>query len=237
MSQRLSRGGRARFTAQLLSGKVGPMRGRSAALAIASVLLLGGMIALRCSLADDEMTAVTPPPRVTQATPPPASAPLPSTPAPAMPSAPAPAPAPTGPAPTAAPSAPELPAIAQAFTTNEKHPPIANNRLLREQIIAVQPEVEACGKAAGDKANGTAMLTYMVTPDKKKQDVIIEQTGVDDDGTTITDQPLLDCLKDTAKDMKFKFVPDTDGVFAFRRVKFDNGKLVENAYVKFHYMR
>jgi len=212
------------------------MRGRSAALAIASVLLLGGMVALRCSLADDDAAVVTPPPRITQARPQPESTPLPSASAPAAPAAPAPA-APTGPAPSAAPSAPELPAIAQAFTTNEKHPPIANNRLLREQIIAVQPQVEACGKAAGDKANGTAMLTYMVTPDKKKQDVIIEQTGVDDDGTTITDQPLLDCLKDTAKDMKFKYVPDTDGVFAFRRVKFDNGKLVENAYVKFHYMR
>lgn len=221
-----------------MSGKVGPMRGRSAALAIAGVLLLAGMIALRCSLADDDTTAATPTAHVTQATAQPEPTPLPSMPAPSAPSAPAaPAPAPVGPAPAAAPNAPELPAIAQPVTPAEKHPPIANNRLLRAQIVAVRPQVEACGKAAGDKANGTAVLTYMVTPDKKKQDVVIEQTGVDDDGTTITDQPLLDCLKDTAKDMKFTYVPDTDGVFAFRRVKFDNGSLVENAYVKFHYMR
>jgi hypothetical protein len=213
------------------------MRGRSAALAIASVLLLGGMVALRCSLADDETAATTPPPRVTEATPQPAPAPLPEMPAPAAPTPAVRAPAPSGPAATAAPNAPELPAPAQPFTPAEKHPPIANNRLLRAQILAVAPQVEACGKAAGDKANGTAVLTYMVTPEKQKQDVIIEQTGVDDDGTTITDQPLLDCLKDTAKDMKFKYVPDADGVFAFRRVKFDAGKLVENAYVKFHYMR
>lgn len=216
------------------------MRGRTAALAIAGVLLLAGMIALRCSLAstDEAPVVVAPPPRVAQGSAAPESTPLPAAPSAPAPAAPvAPAPSPTGPAATAAPSAPELPAIAQAFTPSEKHPPIANNRLLRAQILAVQPEVEACGKAAGDKANGTAVLTYMVTPNKAKQTVDIEQPGVEYDGTTIDDQPLLDCLKDTAKDMKFKYVPDTDGVYAFRRVKFDNGKLVENAYVKFHYMR
>ncbi|MBV8756185.1 MAG: hypothetical protein JO257_02850 [Deltaproteobacteria bacterium] len=215
------------------------MRGRSAALAIAGVLLLAGMVALRCSLASSDEEAATPPPRTAASGAPTASTPLPSAPsAPSAPAAPAAtAPTPSGPAPTAAPNAPELPAIAQAFVPTEKHPPIANNRLLRDQIAAVRPQVEACAKDAGSAANGTAVLTYMVTPDKKKQQVNIEQTGVEYDGTTITDQPLLDCLKDTAKDMKFTYVPDADGVFAFRRVKLENGKLVENAYMTFHYMR
>lgn len=214
------------------------MRGGSAALAIAGVLLLAGMVALRCSIASTDETPAPPPPRTAASGAPAESAPLPSTPAPAAPATPAsPAPAPSGPAAAVAPNAPELPAAAQAFVPGEKHPPIANNHLLREQIAAVRPQVEACGTAAGAKANGTAVLTYMVMPDRKKQTVNIEQTGVEYDGTTIDDQPLLDCLKDTAKDMTFKYVPDTDGVFAFRRVKFDNGKLVENAYVNFHYVR
>ena len=90
----------------------------------------------------------------------------------------------------------------------------------------------------GQTANGTAVLTYMVTPDKKKQDLSIEQTGIEYDGTTITDQPLLDCLKDTSKAMTFKYVPDTDGVFALkRRVKLADGKVVENAFMDFHYVR
>ena len=120
----------------------------------------------------------------------------------------------------------------------EKHPPIANKALLRQQVAAVAPEVAECAKqAAGSGADGTAVLTYMVTPDNKKQQVTIEQTGVEYDGTTITDQPLLDCLKDTSKAMTFKYERDRDGVFAFRRVKLAAGKVVENAFVNFHYVR
>ena len=76
----------------------------------------------------------------------------------------------------------------------------------------------------------------MVTPDKKKQQVD-PATGVEYDGTTIDNQPLLDCLKDTSKAMTFTYVPDTDGVFALRRVKLADGKVVENAFVNFHYVR
>ena len=160
--------------------------------------------------------------------------------APAVPAAPAAPQAPVAVPAAAAPSAPELPEIVTAFTPSEKHPPIANKALLREQVAAVAPQIAECAKQAkgsGYTANGTAVLTYLVAPHKDKQDVEIETTGVEYDGTTIDNQPLLDCLKDTAKDMKFKFVPDTDGVFAFRRVKFDAGKVVENTFMDFHYVR
>jgi hypothetical protein len=215
------------------------MRGRTAALAIAGVLVLAGMIAMRCSLGSTDEPAAPAPTPVGAA---PANAPVAPN---ALPSAPAPAalpaaPQPTGPAVTASPSAPQLPDVVQSFVPAEKHPPIANKGLLRAQVAAVEPQVAECGKQAagsGVRANGTAVLTYMVTPDHKKREVVIEQTGVEYDDTTIDNQPLLDCLKDTSKEMKFTYAPNTDGVFALRRVKFTDGKLVENSFINFHYVR
>jgi len=130
--------------------------------------------------------------------------------------------------------------VVEAFTPTEKRPPVANKALLRQQVAAVAAQVADCtNQAAGSgyRGSGTAVLTYMVTPDKKKQTVEIEQTGIEYDGTTIDNQPLLDCLKDTSKAMTFAYVPDTDGVFALRRVKVADGKVVENAFVNFHYVR
>jgi hypothetical protein len=210
------------------------MRGRTAALAGAGVLLLAGLIAMRSMLSTDD----TPAPVVTPAAPTVAQPEA----APAAPVAPAPAPpppvaAPAGPAARSAEAAPELPAVVQAFVPAEKKPPIANKALLRQQVAAVQAELVECAKQASFTGSGSAVLTYLVAPDKQKQDVAIETTGVEYDGTTIDNQPLLDCLKDTAKDMKFTYVADTDGVFAFRRVTFADGKLVENKFVNFHYVR
>lgn len=130
--------------------------------------------------------------------------------------------------------------MVEAFTPPEKHPPIANKALLRQKVAALGAQVADCAKQADDsgyRANGTAVLTFLVTPDKKKQDVEIEQTGIEYDGTTIDNQPLLDCLKDTSKAMTFKYVPDTDGVLGLRRVKLADGKVVENAFMYFHYVR
>jgi hypothetical protein len=212
------------------------MRGRTVALAGAGVLLLAGLVAIRSMLASDDPVV-----------PPPAPAPVAPTvaapeAAPAAPVVPAPAqPAPVvvhaGPAARAAESAPELPPIVQALAPTEKKPPIANKALLRAQVAAVAPELTDCAKQASFTGSGSAVLTYLIAPNKQKQDVAIETTGVEYDGTTIDNQPLLDCLKDTAKDMKFTYVPDTDGVFAFRRVTFEGGKLVENKFVDFHYVR
>jgi hypothetical protein len=204
---------------------------------IAGVLLLAGLVALKMAMSTDDES-----PPAAQA--PGAAAPTAQSPtAESAPAAPAPAPGSSAPAappqaPVAvAPNAPELPEIVNAFTPSEKKPPIANKALLREQVAAVEPEIADCVKQASYTGSGSAVLTYQVTPNKQKQDVAIESTGVEYDGTTIDNQPLLDCLKDTAKDMKFKYVPDTDGVFAFRRVKLDNGKVVENTFMDFHYVR
>jgi type IV secretory pathway VirB10-like protein len=213
------------------------MRGRTAALALAGVLLLAGLVAMRSMLSSDDAAPPPPPPAapVQQAQQvEPAAPAAPVAPAPVAPAARA---APAGPAAPSASSAPELPTIIQSLAPSEKKPPIANKALLREQVAAVAPQLAECAKQASFTGSGSAVLTYLVAPNKQKQDVSIESTGVEYDGTTIDNQPLLDCLKDTAKDMKFKYVPDTDGVFAFRRVKFEGGKLVENTFVDFHYVR
>lgn len=213
------------------------MRGRTAALAAAGVLLLAGLVAMRSMLSSDDLAPapVPAPAPVAEAPPPtePTAPPAPAAPAPPPPSAPPP----SGPAPTAAPTAPELPAIIQAVVPAVKKPPIANKALLRQQVAAVAPQLRACATQTSFTGSGSAVLTYLVAPDRQKQQVAIETTGVEYDGTTIDDQQLLDCLKDTAKDMKFTYVADADGVFAFRRVKFEAGKLVENTFMDFHYVR
>jgi hypothetical protein len=213
------------------------MRGRTVALAGAGAVLLAGLVAMRSMLSDDDTSPAPAPaaaPVVQAPAQPEAVAPVaPSVPAPPAPSVPVPA----GPAAPAASASPELPTMIQSLAPTEKKPPIANKALLREQVAAVGPQLTECAKQASFTGSGSAVLTYMVSPNKQKQDVSIETTGVEYDGTTIDNQPLLDCLKDTAKGMKFKYVPDTDGVFAFRRVTFEGGKLVENKFVNFHYVR
>ena len=219
------------------------MRGGPAALATAGVLLLGGLVAMRCSLAGGDPPAPPRPP------PPETPAPRAAIAAPILPALPA-APAPVLPAHPQTPQrslaamVPHLamvanPALRPAAAQGESKPPIANKAALRAQAAAVEPQIVACAAqsaAAGYQANGTARLWYIVAghPDGK---VVIESTGTDDEKTTIDNQPLLDCLKDTANAMQFTYAPDTWAVYAWREVKFTDGKLVENKFVDFHYLK
>ena len=217
------------------------MRGGPAALATAGVLLLGGLVAMRCSLAGGDPP---PPPR-----PPPPEQPAPRA-AIAAPIAPAlpPAPAPVVPPPTPVPQrsfaamVPRISLVASPSmraTQGESKPPIANKATLRAQAAAVQPQIVACAdqaSAAGYRANGTARLWYIVAPHPDGK-VVIESAGTEDDKTTIDNQALLDCLKDTANAMQFTYAPDTWAVYAWREVKFTDGKLVENKFLDFHYLK
>lgn len=110
---------------------------------------------------------------------------------------------------------------------------------LRDQTAAVEPLIRACidtAVAAGRSPTGKATLTYIVT--KHGDKVGVEDTGIDDDTTTLPAGPLLDCLRDTSRGMKFEGLPrEAQAIVATRRVTVDHGKLVENEHVTFSYLR
>jgi hypothetical protein len=212
------------------------MRLGSVVLAIVGALLLAGLVAMRCTLAG----AKTPPP--TTATPA-ASAPA------AVAAAPAPARTPLAapaqhppieglPARTSAAAAPALLTVPSFTPVRTVKWPIADKGQLRQQTAAVEQELLACANQAASSgyiASGTAVLSFELSTKDGK--VVVEATGADDDKTTIDNGAFVQCLADTAKAMQFAYVPDRQPVYALREVKFTQGKLTENKFIDFHYVR
>jgi hypothetical protein len=110
---------------------------------------------------------------------------------------------------------------------------------LRAQTKAVEPLVRECvEKAAKDgvRPSGTAMLTYIVA--KRGNKLSIEDTGIDNEKTTIENEPLLQCLHQTAKSMQFVGLPrGASEIYAARSVTLENGKVTEYKHVTFSYLR
>jgi len=217
------------------------MRLGPVALAIAGALVLAGLVAMRCTLAGvDAPAAVAPPPGPTQV-PTAASAPVATGAAVrTIPAAPAPhAYTVTARAPASAAAAPALLSIPSAFPPGRTIKwPIADKGVLRQQTAAVEQQLLACANQAASSgyiANGTAVLSFEVVPTDGK--VVVEATGADDDKTTIDNAAFVQCLADTAKSMQFQFVPDRQPIYALRQVKFTQGKLVQNLFLDFHYIR
>ena len=110
---------------------------------------------------------------------------------------------------------------------------------LRAQNAAVQPLVEKCisdAAAKGLAPSGLATLTYIVA--KQGDKVAVEDTGIDDAKTTLEAPELLDCMRETARAMKFEGLPrEAEGLVVTRSVKLEAGKLVEYKHVGFSYLR
>jgi hypothetical protein len=110
---------------------------------------------------------------------------------------------------------------------------------LNAQNIAVQPLVEKCIADAAEKGvkpSGTATLTYIVIA--KGDKVTVEDTGFDDSKTTLQAPELVDCMRETARSMKFEGLPrEAEGLVVTRTVTLDAGKLVDYKHVSFSYLR
>lgn len=108
---------------------------------------------------------------------------------------------------------------------------------MRYQTAAVRPAVEKCVAEKGGSATGTAMLTYIVS--HKGDKYVIEDTGVDEDRTTVQgNTELLDCLRETAKGMMFVGLPkDAQSIVVSRSVTLDGGRLVDYKHVGFSYLQ
>lgn len=110
---------------------------------------------------------------------------------------------------------------------------------LRAQHAAVQPLVEKCvsdAVAKGTAPSGEATLTYIVV--KKGEKVAVEDTGIDDSKTTLQGSELLDCMRETARAMKFEGLPrEAEGLVVTRSVTLEAGKLIDYKHVGFSYLR
>lgn len=110
---------------------------------------------------------------------------------------------------------------------------------LRAQNAAVQPLVEKCLSDAAEKGiapSGKATLTYIVA--KHGDKIAVEDTGIDDAKTTLQAPELLDCMRETARAMKFEGLPrEAEGLVVTRSVTLEAGKLVDYKHVGFSYLR
>lgn len=110
---------------------------------------------------------------------------------------------------------------------------------LRAQAKAVEPLVEKCVEAetaAGALPTGKAMVTYVVA--KRGDKFLVEDTGIDDENTTLHGDKLLECLRETARGMKFVGLPrEAEALVVSRSVTLEHGKIAEYKHVGFSYLR
>jgi hypothetical protein len=138
-----------------------------------------------------------------------------------------------GPAPLAVDDHP--PPASRANTTHLEY----GGTQLRAQAKAVEPLVHECiaaETAAGVMPTGKAMLTYVVA--KRGDKYLVEDTAIDDENTTLHGDKLLECLRETARGMKFVGLPrEAEALVVSRSVTVEHGKITEYKHVGFSYLR
>lgn len=131
----------------------------------------------------------------------------------------------------------------------EDHPPPATRAntthleyggtQLRAQAAAVEPLVKKCvelAKNSGLSPNGKAVMSYVVAKNGDK--FLVEDTSIDYDKTTLQGEKLLECLRETARSMKFIGLPrEAEALVVNRSITLDHGKITEYRHVGFSYLR
>ena len=109
----------------------------------------------------------------------------------------------------------------------------------KAQIAAVEPQLKEClqrAAATGHTPSGSASLTFILI--QKPGKVVVDGTGIDADKTTLENEALVECMRDTANAMTFAGLPrEAEGVVVTRLVSVERGALTENRYVTFSYLR
>lgn len=127
------------------------------------------------------------------------------------------------------------PSIAAALTDSDgsggKRPRLVANSHLRVQTNEVEPLVRSCTDRFAGGLSGTIQLTHIVARDDAKQLAKIEASDLDPSESTIQNRRLIDCLRDTAYEMKFPYVANGVPVAALRKIVIEKGKLVDYQHV------
>ncbi len=133
---------------------------------------------------------------------------------------------------------PPLPLPADATPPNPLLPmrsngptiPVASLTAIRTANAGTDELVRACIAASNSKPTGKVVLTFLVVQkhDAGGDRVVVESSGFEEQGATLTDPALIDCLHKTAFAMKLAPSAGDHAVFAKRRVVIDHGVLAEN---------
>jgi hypothetical protein len=101
---------------------------------------------------------------------------------------------------------------------------------LREANAVTTPLISDCIAASGFTGSGTAVLGMVVAKKKDKdgERVAVDTTSVEEDGTTITDAKLLECMNASAQAIKLPTTKSNINVWARRRIVIEDGKLQSN---------
>lgn len=118
---------------------------------------------------------------------------------------------------------------------------VADLDVLRAASPPTDPLVRECiAKHGGKAVTGTLITTYTVARKREKDgsfSVHTESTGYEEEGSTITDPELIDCLVKTANEMKWPKSNSPVATWARRRIVVENGVMGENWVLKHGYIR
>ncbi len=109
---------------------------------------------------------------------------------------------------------------------------VASIKVIRDATIATNGPLQDCIDKSGVKElTGKAMLTFIVARKREQTgefSVAVEDTGFEEEGTTIQQPELLECMHRTALAMKFPPNKSPVAVWAKRRIEVENGVLQVN---------
>ncbi len=118
---------------------------------------------------------------------------------------------------------------------------VADLDVLREAAPATDPLVKDCiAKHGGKSVTGTLITTYVAARHREKDgtfSVHTESAGFEEEGSTLTDPELVDCLVKTANEMKYPKSGSPVATWARKRIVIENGVLGENWVLLHGYIR
>lgn len=116
---------------------------------------------------------------------------------------------------------------------------VVSRSILQESLVPTHDLVIECIRKSGLKPTGEAIMTFTVAKNRDKggERIEVETTGVEEEGTTITNPELIECLHKTALAMKFPPNPSSTAVWAKRKIVLENGVLNANYVFEHGYIR
>jgi hypothetical protein len=119
---------------------------------------------------------------------------------------------------------------------------VADLDVLRDVAYQVDYPVLDCINAHGGKAvTGQVITTYTVVRKKDEKTgkyvTVVESTGFEEDGTTVTDPALIECFHKTASLMKFPPSDSPVSTWVRRRITVEAGRLGDNWVFQHGYIR
>jgi hypothetical protein len=118
---------------------------------------------------------------------------------------------------------------------------VADLDVLRDAASGVDyPVLDCVNKHGGKAVTGQVITTYLVSRKKEKDGkytTVVEQSGFEEDGTTITDPALVECMHKTAFQMKFPASNSPVATWVRRRITVEAGRLGDNWVFQHGYIK